>query len=57
MAPSENPYRIIEEPGQRILEIDYSKSIKSPSIENNETVMADTINKIISETYMVESNI
>ena len=47
MAVSENPYRIREEPGQRILEIDYSKSIKSPSIENSETVMADTLNKII----------
>ena len=47
MTVSENPYRIREEPGQRILEIDYSKSIKSPSIENSETVMADTLNKII----------
>jgi len=47
MTVSENPYRIREEPGQRILEIDYSKSVKSPSIENSETVMADTLNKII----------
>ncbi|SVC04663.1 uncharacterized protein METZ01_LOCUS257517, partial [marine metagenome] len=47
MTVSENPYRIREEPGQRILEIDYSKSVKSPSIENSETIMADTLNKII----------
>ena len=47
MAASENPYRIREEPGQRILEIDYSKNIHSPSIESSEIVMADTINKII----------
>ncbi len=47
MASSENPYRIREEPGQRILEIDYSKNIHSPSIESSEIVMADTINKII----------
>ena len=44
---SKNPYRLVEEPGQRILEIDYSKSIITPIIEKNETVMADTINKII----------
>ena len=44
---SKNPYRLVEEPGQRILEIDYSKSIITPIIEKNETVMADTINKLI----------
>ncbi len=47
MAASENPYRIREEPSQRILEVDYSKSVKSPSIESSETVMADTLNKLI----------
>ena len=43
---SNNPYRIVEKPGQRILEVDYSKSIKSPTIENNSSVMADTIDKL-----------
>ncbi len=32
---SKNPYRLVEEPGQRILEIDYSKSIITPIIEKN----------------------
>ena len=44
---SKNPYRIVEEPGQRILEIDYSKNVLTPSIESSEPVMADTINKLI----------
>ena len=44
---SQNPYRTIEEPGQRILEIDYSKNIHTPSIESSEIVMADTINKLM----------
>ena len=54
MTVSENPYRIREEPGQRILEIDYSKTIRSPSIENNETVMADTINKLIKVGHVTQ---
>jgi len=44
---SQNPYRIVEEPGQRILEIDYSKSVLTPSIAESEQVMADTINKLV----------